>query len=61
MPNKDGTGPQGKGPKTGRQMGNCKDAKPNESESDGRPARGLGIGAGRRPRGFGKQRNQQNA
>ena len=23
MPNKDGTGPEGKGPKTGRQMGNC--------------------------------------
>ncbi|MCW8965080.1 MAG: DUF5320 domain-containing protein [Candidatus Pacearchaeota archaeon] len=28
MPNKDGTGPEGKGSKTGRQMGNCKDAKP---------------------------------
>ena len=28
MPNKDGTGPEGKGPKTGRQMGDCKDAKP---------------------------------
>lgn len=27
MPNKDGTGPEGKGPKTGRQLGNCKDAK----------------------------------
>lgn len=23
MPNKDGTGPQGKGPRTGRGMGNC--------------------------------------
>lgn len=23
MPNRDGTGPEGKGPKTGRQMGNC--------------------------------------
>jgi len=59
MPNKDKTGPQGKGPKTGRQMGDCKDAKPNESESDGRPARrGLGLGAGRRPRGLGRARNQ---
>jgi hypothetical protein len=27
MPNKDGTGPEGKGSKTGRQMGNCKEAK----------------------------------
>ena len=26
--NRDGTGPEGKGSKTGRQMGNCKDAKP---------------------------------
>jgi len=24
MPNKDGKGPEGKGPKTGRQFGNCK-------------------------------------
>jgi len=23
MPNMDGTGPRGEGPKTGRQMGNC--------------------------------------
>jgi hypothetical protein len=30
MPNKDGTGPEGKGSRTGRQMGNCKDAKPAE-------------------------------
>ena len=27
MPNKDGTGPEGKGPKTGRQMGNCEGTK----------------------------------
>jgi len=26
MPNKDGTGPEGKGPMTGRKMGNCKGA-----------------------------------
>ncbi len=48
MPNRDKTGPEGKGPKTGRQMGNCKDAEPNENRS----RRGLGRGAGRRPRGF---------
>jgi len=28
MPNRDRTGPERKGPRTGRQMGNCKDAKP---------------------------------
>lgn len=28
MPNKDGTGPQGKGPRTGRQEGNCEEAQP---------------------------------
>ncbi|MBT4135310.1 DUF5320 domain-containing protein [archaeon] len=27
MPNKDKTGPEGKGPKTGRQMGNCENAE----------------------------------
>ena len=36
MPNKDGTGPEGKGPKTGRQMGKCEGAKPV----------GLGFGRG---------------
>ena len=47
MPNKDGTGPEGKGPKTGRQMGNCKGAKPTE--------RGLGpCGSGMR-RGLGRR------
>jgi len=28
MPNRDGTGPKGLGPKTGRQMGKCDDARP---------------------------------
>lgn len=44
MPNRDGTGPDGKGPKTGRGMGNCKGATPN---NDDRPRRGQGSGAGR--------------
>lgn len=30
MPNRDKTGPEGKGPKTGRQMGTCKDAEPTQ-------------------------------
>ncbi len=47
MPQKDGTGPNGEGPMTGRQMGNCKDAEPQESET--KP--GLGLA---RKRGFGR-------
>ena len=39
MPNKDGTGPEGKGPKTGRQLGNC-----DGSKSLGPCGRGLGRG-----------------
>lgn len=42
MPNKDGTGPQGRGPKTGRQEGDCEGAKPI--------GRGFGFG-----RGFGRR------
>ena len=51
MPNKDKTGPEGKGPKTGRQMGNCENAEPTQ-ESDTRP-RGRGRECGR-GRGFKK-------
>ncbi|MBU2053033.1 MAG: DUF5320 domain-containing protein [Nanoarchaeota archaeon] len=40
MPNRDGTGPEGKGPKTGRQAGKCEGA-----ESAERPLR---KGAGSR-------------
>lgn len=40
MPDLDGTGPQGKGPKTGRGRGKCGDGTK-------RPARGQGRGAGR--------------
>jgi len=39
MPNRDGTGPRGKGPKTGRQKGKCKGAKPVKN--------GRGLGRGR--------------
>lgn len=38
MPNRDGTGPDGKGKKTGRQMGNCEGAEPT-----GRNPRGRGL------------------
>ena len=59
MPNNDGTGPQGKGPRTGRGMGNCKGA--NTGNNTAAPGRGLGLGLGRgrgagRGRGFGRGR-----
>ena len=41
MPNRDGTGPNGEGPKTGRQMGNCEGAEPQK------PRREAGRRAGR--------------
>ncbi|BAX78425.1 hypothetical protein ALGA_0030 [Labilibaculum antarcticum] len=40
MPNRDGTGPDGKGVKTGRKLGNC---KPQESANEEKlKERGLG-------------------
>jgi hypothetical protein len=54
MPNKDGTGPEGKGTLTGRRLGEC---KTQESSSEDKPQRrglgnrrGLGKGKGRRQR-----------
>lgn len=52
MPNFDGTGPQGQGPKTGRGMGKCNDDKPANRAPAGR---GQGRGAGR-GRGQGRKR-----
>jgi len=48
MPRFDGTGPAGRGPKTGGQMGNCEGAKPKGRPFDGR---GEGQGQGRGGRG----------
>ncbi len=42
MPNKDGTGPNGKGPLTGRKLGKCEGAEPQGF------GRGCGRGRGRR-------------
>jgi len=51
MPNKDKTGPEGKGSKTGRQLGNCKDAKPVQTGRGLGPCgRGMGRGRGFRQR-----------
>ena len=47
MPNRDGTGPEGKGPRTGRQMGNCTGAKP-VGRGLGPCGRGMQRGLGRR-------------
>lgn len=57
MPNRDKTGPQGEGPKTGRGAGECGD------ESDKRPIRkrdGSGRGLGQRSDGRGMGRNRNN-
>ena len=48
MPNRDGTGPAGKGPKTGGQKGDCEGVVPKTPPRDGR---GLGRGQGRGRRG----------
>jgi len=47
MPNMDGTGPDGHGPKTGRGMGNCEGAKKEASAGRGRRNAGGGRGRGR--------------
>lgn len=55
MPSMDGTGPMGKGPKTGRGLGNC----PIENNTGfcGQTGRGLGRGRGC---GLGWRRNVNN-
>ena len=56
MPNKDGTGPEGKGPRTGRGQGKC--AKTDNDKLDETRPRGRGFGRGRgQGRGFGRGRN----
>lgn len=46
MPNRDKTGPEGKGPKTGRQMGECEGAEPVAGRGRGANGRGAGRGKG---------------
>ena len=61
MPNKDGTGPEGKGPKTGRQLGNCENTTPQNGRGLGPCGQGLRRGFGRGLRkGFGFKRKFQN-
>ncbi len=52
MPRRDGTGPEGQGPKTGRGAGNCGPGSRNnqtggQQTGQGRPGRGQGRGGGR--------------
>ncbi len=47
MPNRDGTGPEGKGPKTGRQMGNCEGAVSQKGFGRGLGPCGRGLARGR--------------
>jgi hypothetical protein len=49
MPNHDHTGPQGTGPRTGQQMGDCQKPVPVETPE-------YGVGAGGQPRGGGRGR-----
>ncbi len=54
MPNQNRTGPKGKGPLTGRGLGNC---KPRESSSEDKPqGRGLGNRRGLEKRNRRRQR-----
>ncbi|MCK5416703.1 DUF5320 domain-containing protein [Candidatus Parcubacteria bacterium] len=58
MPNQNGTGPQGKGPKTGRALGPCgSGAKAKSSSSRYGNRTGSGLGAGR---GTGRRQNRDN-
>ena len=59
MPNRNATGPEGKGARTGRGMGNCDGNDTNSRPMDGRGAgRGPGLGLGRKL-GFGRRTNQK--
>ncbi len=46
MPRRDGTGPSGKGPKTGRGLGNCSDnnsAKKNDTNNETSKSNRMGM------------------
>jgi hypothetical protein len=55
MPNRDGTGPEGKGSKTGRGMGNCNGTEPQRGLG-----RGMGACGNRMRRGCGRGFQQEN-
>lgn len=47
MPNRNGTGPTGNGPRTGRGLGNCKPTQTTQPRQGRGLGRGLGRGNGR--------------
>ncbi|HET55500.1 MAG TPA: hypothetical protein ENN33_09830 [Ignavibacteria bacterium] len=53
MPNLDGTGPEGRGPLTGRKRGRCRDKDSSIKESTEKDDFVYGRGRGGRPRGGG--------
>ena len=55
MPNKNGTGPNGQGPKTGRGLGNCSTKDKTEEPKEIGMGRGMGRGkqCPRKGRGLG--------
>jgi hypothetical protein len=56
MPGGDGTGPTGKGPKTGRGMGPCgEEGSPDVRGAGGKRGSGSGGGRKRRFRGLGRR------
>jgi predicted DNA-binding protein (UPF0251 family) len=57
MPNRDGTGPEGKGPRTGRGLGKCKPS--DDEELDEARPRGLGPCGDGTPRGRGMGRGRR--
>lgn len=57
MPNRDGTGPQGLGPGTGRRAGDCVDEDAPEKTDDA-PNRGRGRGRRRGGQGGGRGRSR---
>jgi hypothetical protein len=61
MPGRNGTGPVGEGPKTGRGLGNCGNNADDNVRDENRQGlgRGRGMGLGRGPgRGMGRGRGQ---
>lgn len=56
MPNFDRTGPEGKGPRTGRNLGDCNDSNNSNNNRRGLFGRGNGFGRGAGNR----QGNQSN-
>ena len=56
MPNRDKTGPEGKGPKTGRGLGSCP-----ETEDQDKPQKTRGTGRGPCGRGLVSGQNKTNS